>query len=461
MRILTFCTIISICMYLSACSDKAARYVNDSSDYTSFGIDLHDIDSVIANNTKSLLQSSYVKEMKSKKLLAISNIINQTHEDIDMEFVSRKFVRSIRQSNKFTLTNAIAGSGATTEQMIAKSRDLNNNPMYNQHTTQENDTLEAPELALSGRIIERKKTIDKIQRVDYMFLFVLTDLKSGKVLWDNEEIISKVTSNTSVQNESKSITCQNAKDCLEKDEYKGDLLTEEKHNTSKPLESRINIPPNLRTEEKHNTSKLPKKQTKNMILIGFNVGFGSLQGQMNEVIPTSLSGYSDIIGVKDDGTSSTINIPINIRVGYLRKIANSYVGANISYTKHFSERLSTSASLNPYDYTDDIGVKSERLGIEFMGVLGQLSHPETGLFIGVGLSKDINSSLTFPTRSGVDIVKDINGLYMPIRGGYLGSFKKTGLMYSIEMTTNIPLFSDSDYIKSTSLNVGIYYPILW
>lgn len=429
-------------MYLSACSDKAARYVNDSSDYTSFGIDLHDIDSVIANNTKSLLQSSYVKEMKSKKLLAISNIINQTHEDIDMEFVSRKFVRSIRQSNKFTLTNAIAGSGATTEQMIAKSRDLINNPMYNQRTTQENDTLEAPELALSGRIIERKKTIDKIQRVDYMFLFVLTDLKSGKVLWDNEEIISKVTSNTSVQNESKSITCQNAKDCLEKDEYKGDL----------------------RTEEKHNTSKLPKKQTKNMILIGFDIGFGSLQGQMNEVIPTSLSGYSDIIGVKDDGTSSTINIPINIRVGYLRKIANSYVGANISYTKHFSERLSTSASLNPYDYTDDIGVKSERLGIEFMGVLGQLSHPETGLFIGVGLSKDINSSLTFPMipmGSGGDIVKDINGLYMPIRGGYLGSFKKTGLMYSIEMTTNIPLFSDSDYIKSTSLNVGIYYPILW
>ncbi len=438
-------------MYLSACSDKAARYVNDSSDYTSFGIDLHDIDSVIANNTKSLLQSSYVKEMKSKKLLAISNIINQTHEDIDMEFVSRKFVRSIRQSNKFTLTNAIAGSGATTEQMIAQSRDLSNNPMYNQRTTQENGTLEAPELALSGRIIERKKTIDKIQRVDYMFLFVLTDLKSGKVLWDNEEIISKVTSNTSVQNENKSITCQNAKDCLKKDEYKGDLSTKG----------------DLRTEEKHNTSKLPKKQTKNMILIGFDIGFGSLQGQMNEVIPTSLSGYGYIIGVKDDGTS-TINIPINIRVGYLRKIANSYVGANIAYTKHFSERLGTTTERDPYsssyNYTDDIGVKSERLGIEFMGVVGKPSHPETGLFIGVGLSKDINSSLTFPMipmESGGDIVKDINGLYMPIRGGYLGSFKKTGLMYSIEMTTNIPLFSDSDYIKSTSLNVGIYYPILW
>lgn len=438
-------------MYLSACSDKAARYVNDSSDYTSFGIDLHDIDSVIANNTKSLLQSSYVKEMKSKKLLAISNIINQTHEDIDMEFVSRKFVRSIRQSNKFTLTNAIAGSGATTEQMIAQSRDLSNNPMYNQRTTQENGTLEAPELALSGRIIERKKTIDKIQRVDYMFLFVLTDLKSGKVLWDNEEIISKVTSNTSVQNENKSITCQNAKDCLKKDEYKGDLSTKG----------------DLQTEEKHNTSKLPKKQTKNMILIGFNVGFGALQGQMNEVIPTSLSGYGYIIGVKDDGTS-TINIPINIRVGYLRKIANSYVGANIAYTKHFSERLGTTTERDPYsssyNYTDDIGVKSERLGIEFMGVVGKPSHPETGLFIGVGLSKDINSSLTFPMipmESGADIVKDINGLYIPIRGGYLGSFKKTGLMYSIEMTTNIPLFSDSDYIKSTSLNVGIYYPILW
>lgn len=443
-------------MYLSACSDKAARYVNDSSDYTSFGIDLHDIDSVIANNTKSLLQSSYVKEMKSKKLLAISNIINQTHEDIDMEFVSRKFVRSIRQSNKFTLTNAIAGSGATTEQMIAQSRDLSNNPMYNQRTTQENGTLEAPELALSGRIIERKKTIDKIQRVDYMFLFVLTDLKSGKVLWDNEEIISKVTSNTSVQNENKSITCQNAKDCLKKDEYKGDLSTKG----------------DLRTEEKHNTSKLPKKQTKNMILIGFDIGLGMLRGQMNEVIPTSLYGHGvdgdDIVGV-DEATGAE-NVLINIRVGYLRKIANVCVGANISYTKHVpAVSMEPKIEQQPYNqglyipYREDVGVKSERLGIEFMGVVGKPSHSGTGLFLGVGLSKDINSSLTFPTRSGVDIVKDINGLYMPIRGGYLGSLAKfmSELMYSIEVTTNIPLFSDSDYIRGTSLNVGIYYPILW
>lgn len=89
---------------------------------------MHDIERVVENNANSLLKSNYAKKLKAKKLLVISDIINQTQEDINVEFVSRKLVRLVCQSNKFTLTNAIAWSGANAERMIEKTRNLTHNP---------------------------------------------------------------------------------------------------------------------------------------------------------------------------------------------------------------------------------------------------------------------------------------------------------------------------------------------
>lgn len=46
--------------------------------------------------------------------------------------------------------------------------------MYNQRTTQENGTLEAPELALSGRIIERKKN-NRQDSTRGLYVFICID----------------------------------------------------------------------------------------------------------------------------------------------------------------------------------------------------------------------------------------------------------------------------------------------
>lgn len=174
-----------------------ASYVKNSSDYVSHGIDYHDIEKIIEKNAQSLLNSEYVRGIKGNKLLAISDIINETSEDIDVELVARKLAREIRKSKKFSLTNAIAGSGAKSDKMIKDSRKLTKDSHFNQHSTQEAGTLIAPELSLSGKFIQRSKKINKITRIDYMFLLTLSDLKSGRVLWDHEELISKVTDSLS------------------------------------------------------------------------------------------------------------------------------------------------------------------------------------------------------------------------------------------------------------------------
>lgn len=181
-----------MCVVCGLAGVKSASYVQDSSAYVSFGIDIHDIDKVIESNAASLLDSQYVRTLQGKRLLAIADIANETSEDIDVELMARKLARALRKSGKFTLTNAIAGSGAKADRFIKDSRKLTKDPTYNQYTTHEQDTLQAPELSLSGKIAQRSKKIGEVVRVDYIFLLTLSDIKTGKVVWDNEEIISKV-----------------------------------------------------------------------------------------------------------------------------------------------------------------------------------------------------------------------------------------------------------------------------
>lgn len=77
---------------LTSCASKP-KYITDSSDYTSFGIDYHDIENMLDDNVKSFLGSDFVKNLEGKKVLAISDIENLTDDDIDTELLSRKFAR--------------------------------------------------------------------------------------------------------------------------------------------------------------------------------------------------------------------------------------------------------------------------------------------------------------------------------------------------------------------------------
>lgn len=180
------------CVVCGLAGVKSASYVEDSSAYVSFGIDIHDIDKVIESNAASLLDSQYAHTLQGKRLLAIADIANETSEAIDIELMARKLARALRKSGKFTLTNAIAGSGAKADRFIKDSRKLTKDPTYNQYTTHEQDTLQAPDLSLSGKITQRSKKIGEVVRFDYVFLLTLSDIKTGRVVWDHEEIISKV-----------------------------------------------------------------------------------------------------------------------------------------------------------------------------------------------------------------------------------------------------------------------------
>jgi PBP1b-binding outer membrane lipoprotein LpoB len=50
----------------------------------------------------------------------------------------------------------------------------------------------APELSLSGKLLQHNNRVDSGQRVDYSFQLTLTDLHTGLAIWEDEKPISKL-----------------------------------------------------------------------------------------------------------------------------------------------------------------------------------------------------------------------------------------------------------------------------
>ncbi len=197
--LLKFVAVSFIGVSIIGCGGKVEYVDNqDSAQYTSTGIDYHDIESAIYKSVQSLLESDYIMGLDNKKVLAISDVVNDTMQQVDVRGLTTKIARAMRKSGKFELTNAISGSGGSVDNMIYNSRDLRNNDEFNQYTTIEKGNLIAPNLSLSGIIVQKNTKIGKKQRVDYSFILTLTDLKTGIVKWDESTHIIKVAPNSKV-----------------------------------------------------------------------------------------------------------------------------------------------------------------------------------------------------------------------------------------------------------------------
>lgn len=187
---------------LILCGCGGVQYVDnaESKEYSSLGIDYHDLEKAASDNTKSLLESGYVRSLaglSKPKVLAISDVINDTMQHFSTQELTRKITRDMRNSGKFILTMAFAGSGGSKDKMLESVRGARGDDEVNQYGVPEKGNIIAPELSLSGKIIQRNTKVKSKQRVDYFFLLTLTDLKSGLVVWDNEVNIIKVGKNTS------------------------------------------------------------------------------------------------------------------------------------------------------------------------------------------------------------------------------------------------------------------------
>ena len=191
-------SIILAALLLSGCADKTQRIdMNKDEAGQVMGLDYRDFNEAAGKAVQSMLKSGVLdKRDGDRYVIAISQVTNDTMQHIDTDQLIKKIRVDLLRSGRAVVTTSI-GSEGNVDEMNIKVRELTGSEDYNPRTTTKKGQLIAPELSLSGKIIQKNITMDDgKQQVEYYFQ--LTQLSTGLAWWEDESIIGKRGSGKSV-----------------------------------------------------------------------------------------------------------------------------------------------------------------------------------------------------------------------------------------------------------------------
>ena len=191
-------SILVTSLLLTGCADKTQRIdMNNDKAGQVMGLDYRDFNEAAGKAVQSLLKSGTLdKKDNDRVVIAISDIKNDTMQHIDTDQLIKKIRVDLLRSGRAVITTSV---GSDVDAMNKDVRKLNNNDEYNQRTTTKKGQMIAPEMSLSGKIIQRNITMDDgKQQVEYYFQLTLTELSTGLAWWEDENIIGKRGSGKSV-----------------------------------------------------------------------------------------------------------------------------------------------------------------------------------------------------------------------------------------------------------------------
>ena len=165
-------------------------------------LDYRDFNQAASEMVQSMISSGALKKPGGGRyVVTTAKITNDTMQRIDTDQLMMKIEQELMNSGQVVMTAAVGGKGAPDE-MIYEMRDIRDSEVgeeFQQDTLAGKKTLIAPELSISGKIIQRNIRYDSSrQQVEYYFQLRVTDLTTGLAYWQNETLIGKRGSNRSV-----------------------------------------------------------------------------------------------------------------------------------------------------------------------------------------------------------------------------------------------------------------------
>ena len=142
--------------------------------------------------TQSMISSGALNQTQ-KPVIAVANIVNDTTQRFDTDVLIKKIRSTLLKSGRAQIATNFSGEDLTTEKMRSKRTDAE----YDQSTIAKTGTLVAPNMSLSGKMLQRNLKLDSgwfssvDTRVEYYLQLTLTDLKTGLSVWEDEQPIIK------------------------------------------------------------------------------------------------------------------------------------------------------------------------------------------------------------------------------------------------------------------------------
>ena len=187
----------AICLALTACAEPRVVDLNDSRDVASMQnvmeLEYRDWTNTAEKMTKSMIDSGVLKGDK-KPIIAVTDIKNDTMQRFDTDILAKKIRTTLMKSGAVQITTNFTGEDATSMKVRV---NLRGNKEYDQSTVANTGTLVAPNMSLSGKMLQRNLKLESgwfssvDTRVEYYLQLTLTDLKTGLSIWEDEQPIIK------------------------------------------------------------------------------------------------------------------------------------------------------------------------------------------------------------------------------------------------------------------------------
>lgn len=146
--------------------------------------------------TKSMIESGAFADIK-KPVIAIANIKNDTMQRFDTDILTKKIRSTLLKSGKAQISTAFQNASSAEDDSTYNMRNQRNNDEYDKATFAQKGTLVAPNMSLSGKMLQRNLKLQSgwfssvDTRVEYYLQLTLTDLKTGLSVWEDEQPIVK------------------------------------------------------------------------------------------------------------------------------------------------------------------------------------------------------------------------------------------------------------------------------
>jgi len=146
--------------------------------------------------TKSMIESGAFAGI-NKPVIAIANIKNDTMQRFDTDILTKKIRSTLLKSGKAHISTAFQNASSAEDDTTYNMRNQRNNDEYNKATFAQKGTLVAPNMSLSGKMLQRNLKLQSgwfssvDTRVEYYLQLTLTDLKTGLSVWEDEQPIVK------------------------------------------------------------------------------------------------------------------------------------------------------------------------------------------------------------------------------------------------------------------------------
>ena len=188
---------ITMCLALGACGGTSVVDLNDDKEVANMQhvmeLEYRDWTNTAEKMTKSMINSGALKQTK-KPVIAIANIKNDTTQRFDTDILIKKIRTTLLNSGAAQIATNYSGEDSTSNNVRA---NLRGDKEYDQSTIANTGTLIAPNMSLSGKMLQRNLKLESgwfssvDTRVEYYLQLTLTDLKTGLSVWEDEQPIIK------------------------------------------------------------------------------------------------------------------------------------------------------------------------------------------------------------------------------------------------------------------------------